>query len=40
MLEIWKTVIEHVVSWPVVVLVLCLVFYKPLTALIDRIIPV
>jgi hypothetical protein len=37
MLEIWKSLIEQIVSWPIVVLVLCLIFYKPLRALIDRI---
>ncbi len=37
MLEIWKAIIEHVVSWPIVILVLCLIFYKPLKSLIDRI---
>ena len=36
MAELWKTIIEHL-SWPVIVLVLCLIFKRPLTALLDRI---
>jgi hypothetical protein len=35
-LEIWKTVIEHL-SWPFFVLVLALLFRKPLTDLLGRI---
>ena len=37
MLEIWKVIIERIVSWPIAILVLCLIFHKPLRALIDRI---
>jgi len=36
MLEIWKTAIEHA-SWPVVALILGLVFHKPLADLVGRI---
>lgn len=37
MVEIWKTIIERAVSWPVAVLILCLIFQEPLRALIARI---
>ena len=37
MLEIWKTIIERAVSWPVVILILGLIFKKPLTGLVSRI---
>ena len=37
MLDIWKTIIEHVLSWPVAALFLGLLFRRPLTALIARI---
>jgi len=35
--EIWKTIIEHVINWPIVALALGLIFRKPLTALVSRI---
>jgi len=36
MAELWKTIIQYL-SWPVIVLVLCMIFKRPLTALLDRI---
>lgn len=35
--DFWKTVIEHVLGWPVAAIFLCLLFKKPLTDLVGRI---
>jgi hypothetical protein len=38
MIEFWKSVVEHILSWPVAAFVLGMVFRRPLTELVGRII--